>query len=111
MVRASQSMVSESSLEFPIKQLRVHAIWIGKCVAPYAVRSRAGCAETGAESLFFASLCLVRQVIRAARIRYDRQVVFGLPHHLRMRSSPKLHVLKPWLNRFIFRLRRTMFWG
>jgi hypothetical protein len=30
MVRASQSMVSESSLEFPIKQLRVHAIWIGK---------------------------------------------------------------------------------
>src|SRR6476660_10462350 len=53
---------------------------------------------------------LFRQVIRAARIRYDRQVVFGLPHHLRMRSSPKLHVLKPWLNRFIFRLRRTMFW-
>ena len=56
MVRASQSMVSESPLEFPIKQLRVHAIWIGKCVAPYAVRSRAGCAETGAESLFFAWL-------------------------------------------------------
>jgi hypothetical protein len=61
--------------------------------------------------LFFASLCLVRQVIRAARIRYDRQVVFGLPHDLRMRSSPKLHVLKPWLNRFIFRLNRTLFWG
>src|SRR6476660_9537035 len=52
--------------------------------------------------LFFASLCLVRRVIRAAHIRYDRQVVFGLPHHLRMRSSPKLHVLKPWLNSFIF---------
>jgi hypothetical protein len=108
MVRASQSMVSESSLEFPIKQLRVHAIWIGKCVAPYAVRSRAGCAETGAESFIFR---LFRQVIRAARIRYDQQVVFGLPHHLRMRSSPKLHVLKPWLNRFIFRLNRTLFWG
>ena len=67
--------------------------------------------KPGPKVLFFASLCLVRQVIRAARIRYDRQVVFGLPHHLRMRSSPKLHVLKPWLNRFIFRLRRTMFWG
>jgi len=37
---------------------------------------------------------LFRQVIRAARIRYDQQVVFGLPHHLRMRSSPTLHVLK-----------------
>ena len=55
--------------------------------------------KTGAKSFIFR---LFRQVIRAARIRYDRQVVFGLPHHLRMRSSPKLHVLKPWLNRFIF---------
>jgi hypothetical protein len=34
-----------------------------------------------------------------------------LRHHLRMRSRPKLHVLKPWLNRFIFRLNRTLFWG
>ena len=56
MVRASQSMVSESPLEFPIKQLRVHAIWIGKCVAPYAVRSRAGCVETGAEQFYFSPL-------------------------------------------------------
>ena len=49
-------MVSELSLELPIKQLRVHAIWIGKCVAPYAVRSRAGCAETGAEQFYFSPL-------------------------------------------------------
>ena len=59
MVRASQSMVSESSLEFPIKQLRVHAIWIGKCDCPtpkHAVRSRAGCAETGAEQFYFSPL-------------------------------------------------------
>jgi hypothetical protein len=52
-------MVSESSLEFPIKQLRVHAIWIGKCDCPtpkHAVRSRAGCAETGAEQFYFSPL-------------------------------------------------------
>ena len=27
-----QSTVSKSSLDLPIKQLRVHALWIGKCV-------------------------------------------------------------------------------
>jgi len=54
-------------------------------------------------------LCLARRVIRATRIRYDRQVMFGLPHLLSMRSGPELHVLKPW--EFIFRLRRTMLWG
>jgi len=49
-------MVSESSLEFRIKQLRVHAVWIGKCVAPYAVRSRPGCVETGTEQFYFSPL-------------------------------------------------------
>ncbi len=62
-------------------------------------------------SFIFRLFMPVRRVIRATRIRYDRQVVFGLRHHLRMRSSPKLHVLKPWLNSFIFCLRRSMFWG
>ena len=98
-------MVSDSSLEFPIKQLR------GRLLPHMRSGPELDVLKPGPKVLFFASLCLVRQVIRAARIRYDRQVVFGLPHHLRMRSSPKLHVLKPWLNRFIFRLRRTMFWG
>jgi hypothetical protein len=36
--------------------------------------------------------------------RYDRQVMFGLPHLLSMRSGPELDVLKPALNSFIFRL-------
>jgi hypothetical protein len=82
---------------------------IGKCVtwdevriAPppeHAATSRAGCAETGPNSFI---LCLPRRVIRATRIHYDRQVMFGLSHLLSMRSGPELHVLKPWLNSLFF---------
>ncbi len=69
-------------------------------IAPHA--SELDVRKPGPKFLFFASLCLVRQVIRAARIRYDRRVVFGLPHHLRMRSSPTLHVLKPVVEQIYF---------